>query len=236
MKKIMKKTSLLLAAALLATAGMVSCTCGSKCDSKCCTECGEKCACGEKCECGDECKCEDTCNSNTAAIIENIMTRTSVRAYTDEPVGKDTIESLVRAGLAAPTAVNAQPWHIVAVSNRALLDSLGATNPNKRMFEQAPLAIIVCGDMSKTLEGIGREFWIQDCSAATENILLAAHAYGLGAVWTAAYPVQERFESIQKVLNLKNNLIPLCAIIIGHPAENPEPKDKWKEENVTFME
>lgn len=208
----MKKTFLQLAAALTVSASMFSCNCGTKCESPA--------------ESQDQ----------TEAIIQNIMTRTSVRAYTDQAIGKDTIEAILKAGMAAPTAVNAQPWHFVAVTNRAILDSLATSNPNARMLHQAPLAIVVCGDITKTLEGKGREFWIQDCSAATENILLAAHAYGLGAVWTAAYPIDDRMASISTTLQLPETIVPLCAIIIGHPAENPEPKDKWKEENVTYIE
>lgn len=208
----MKKTFLQLAAALTVSASMFSCNCGTKCESP--TESQDQ----------------------TEAIIQNIMTRTSVRAYTDQAIGKDTIETILKAGMAAPTAVNAQPWHFVAVTNRAILDSLATSNPNARMLHQAPLAIVVCGDITKTLEGKGREFWIQDCSAATENILLAAHAYGLGAVWTAAYPIDDRMASISTTLQLPETIVPLCAIIIGHPAENPEPKDKWKEENVTYIE
>lgn len=208
----MKKTFLQLAAALTVSASMFSCNCGTKCESTA--------------ESQDQ----------TEAIIQNIMTRTSVRAYTDQAIGKDTIEAILKAGMAAPTAVNAQPWHFVVVTNRAILDSLATSNPNARMLHQAPLAIVVCGDITKTLEGKGREFWIQDCSAATENILLAAHAYGLGAVWTAAYPIDDRMASISTTLQLPETIVPLCAIIIGHPAENPEPKDKWKEENVTYIE
>ena len=118
------------------------------------------------------------------AIIENIMTRTSVRSYTDEIIGSDTIETLLRAGMAAPSAVNKQPWHFVAITDRTKLDSIAVANPNAGMVKQAPLAIVVCGDLNKALEGPARAFWIQDCSAATENILLAAHGLGLGAVWT----------------------------------------------------
>ena len=90
--------------------------------------------------------------------------------------------------------------------------------------------------MKKTLEGKGREFWIQDCSAATENILLAAHAQGLGAVWTAVYPMEERMQPVSAALKLPETLVPLCTIVIGYPAENPAPKDKWKPENVSYNE
>ena len=183
------------------------------------------------------------CNNNEPAamtdgnaIVENIMTRTRIRAYTDQAISADTIETLVRAGMVAPTAVNKQPWHFVVVNKKEKLAELAATNPHGKMLETAPLAIVVCGDMSKVLEGEARGFWVQDCSAATENILLATHALGLGAVWTGLYPDMERVNAVSEVLKLTDNIIPLCTIVIGYPAERPQPKDKWKPENVSYNE
>ena len=135
-----------------------------------------------------------------------------------------------------PTAVNRQPWHFVAITDKEKLSGLATANPNAGMAAKAPLAIVVCGDMKKTLEGDGRAFWIQDCSAATENILLAAHALGLGAVWTALYPSEERVAAASEVLKLPEYIIPLCTIVIGYPAESPTPKDKWNPENVSYNE
>ena len=174
--------------------------------------------------------------SNNNGMLETIMTRTSIRQYTDQPVEKEKIEAMLRAGMAAPTAVNAQPWHFVVVSDKAKLGELAAANPRAGMLKSAPLAIVVCGDMTKAMEGKGRQFWIQDCSAATENILLAAHAQGLGAVWTALYPMEERMQPVSEALKLPDTLIPLCTVVIGYPAEQPEPKDKWKPENVSYNE
>ena len=174
--------------------------------------------------------------SNGNGMLETIMTRTSIRKYTDQPVEKEKIEAMLRAGMAAPTAVNAQPWHFVVVSDKAKLGELAAANPRAGMLKSAPLAIVVCGDMTKAMEGKGRQFWIQDCSAATENILLAAHAQGLGAVWTALYPMEERIQPVIEALKLPDTLIPLCTVVIGYPAEQPEPKDKWKPENVSYNE
>ena len=174
--------------------------------------------------------------SNDNGMIETIMTRTSIRQYTDKPVEKEKIEAMLRAGMAAPTAVNAQPWHFVVVSDKAKLGELAAANPHAGMLKSAPLAIVVCGDMTKAMEGKGRQFWIQDCSAATENILLAAHAQGLGAVWTALYPMEERIQPVSEALKLPDTLIPLCTVVIGYPAEQPEPKDKWKPESVSYNE
>ncbi len=167
-------------------------------------------------------------------VLSSIMTRTSIRQYTDQPVSKTDIETLLRAGMAAPTAVNKQPWHFVAVTDKAKLKELAGNRG--RMLEQCALAIVVCGNMDKALPGKGQGYWIQDCSAATENILLAAHALGLGAVWTGAYPIDDRVVAVSKAIKLPETIIPLCVIVIGHPAESPTPKDKWKPENVSYNE
>lgn len=168
------------------------------------------------------------------AVLDNIATRISVRDYEARPVEKEKIEKMLRAAMAAPTAMNKQPWHFVVVDQRNVLDALAGTNPYAKMLKKAPLAIVVCGNTDKMIEGGGRDFWIQDASAATENLLLAAHAMGLGAVWTGAYPSEERCISISKVLSLSDNLIPLNMIVVGYPAEQPQPKQKFKEENISY--
>ena len=183
------------------------------------------------------------CNENTQPTektdngkiaIETIMTRTSIRSFSDRAVSADTIEMLLRAGMAAPTAVNKQPWHFVVITDRAVMDSLGGNGRQSQMWKESPLAIAVCGNMEKALEGPAQAFWVQDCSAATENILLAAHALGLGAVWTGCYPMEERMANVSQVLKLPENIVPLCVIVMGYPNESPEPKDKWKPENVSY--
>ncbi len=166
--------------------------------------------------------------------IETIMTRTSIRSFTDRAVSADTVEMLLRAGMAAPTAVNLQPWHFVVVNDRAKIDELGGNGRQSQMWHESPLVIVVCGNMGKAMEGVGQAFWVQDCSAATENILLAAHALGLGAVWTGCYPIEERVANISQVLGLPDHIVPLCAIVMGYPNESPQPKDKWKPENVSY--
>lgn len=173
-------------------------------------------------------------NNYKNAALENIATRTSVRSYLDKPVDAALIEQLLRAGMAAPSAVNKQPWHFVVVTDKAQLAALAKANPHAGMAAKAPLAIVVCGDMNKALSGEAREFWVQDCSAATENILLAANALGLGAVWTGTYPNQERCKAVSSVLQLPKNLIPLCTIVIGYPDKENTPKDKWKPENISY--
>ena len=184
------------------------------------------------------CNCND--NQTTTTIdntkndaIETIMTRTSIRSFTNRTVSADTVEMLLRAGMAAPTAVNKQPWHFVVIDDPAVMDSLGGNGRQSQMWKEATLAIAVCGDLNKAMEGPGQPYWIQDCSAATQNILLAAHALGLGAVWTGCYPIEERVANVSRVLNLPENLIPLGVIVMGYPNEQPAPKDKWKPENVS---
>ena len=116
------------------------------------------------------------------AVIENIMTRTSIRAFTDQPVDEATVEKILRAGMAAPTAVNRQPWAFVVVNEREQMERLREVHPFAQMLKTAQFAIIVCGDMERALPGASQAYWIQDASAATENILLAAHGLGLGCL------------------------------------------------------
>lgn len=177
---------------------------------------------------------ESISESAYTPVIENIMTRTSIRQFTDQPIGRDTLEVLVKAGMAAPSARNAQPWAFVVVTEKEMLDSLNANHPYANL-KTATAAIIVCGDLGNALEGVGQEYWVQDCSAATENILLAAHSFGLGAVWCGVYPVEERIEPVKRILALPENVVPLNIITMGHPAENPEPKDKWDPAKVHYQ-
>lgn len=176
----------------------------------------------------------DSTSNATEAVIQNIMTRTSIRQFTDQPVSKDTLDLIVKAGMAAPSAMNKQPWAFVVVTERSMLDSLNSVHPYANL-KTATAAIIVCGDLQKTIEGEGQSYWVQDCSAVTENILLAAHAYGLGAVWCGVYPVEERVKSISATLGLPDYIIPLDVVTMGYPAENPEPKDKWNPSLIHYQ-
>ena len=168
------------------------------------------------------------------AVLNTILKRTSIRSYKNKPVEKEEREKLLRAGMAAPTAMNKQPWHFVVVTDKGQLQKLSEANPYAAMAAKAPLAIVVCGDMNKAAEGNAREFWIQDCSAATENILLATTGMGLGAVWTGTYPSKERCADVAKVLGLPESLIPLNTIVIGYPDADVSPKDKWNTENISY--
>lgn len=167
------------------------------------------------------------------AVIENIMTRVSVRQFTDKKIAPETLDTILRAGMAAPSAMNKQPWAFVVVTERSVLDTLRAKHPHSNLAT-ATAAIIVCGDYQKTIEGDGKEYWVQDCSAATENILLAAHGLGLGAVWCGVYPIEERMKDVSAVLGLPADIVPLNVIAMGYPAENPAPKDKWNKGNIHY--
>ncbi len=173
-------------------------------------------------------------DNSADAVYSNILTRASVRSYQAKPVEDEKIEKLLRAGMAAPSAVNRQPWHFVVVRNKATLAAIAEATPNAKMAADAPLAIVVCGDMDKEKDDPVREFWSQDASAATENILLAAHGMGLGAVWTGTFPDEKRCEAVSKILKLPKHIIPFCTIVIGYPDGEITPKDKWKPENVSY--
>lgn len=186
--------------------------------------------------CGNDKKCDEQLSAVNPGdiVIENIMTRTSIRQFTSQPVSKDTLDIIVKAGMAAPSAMNKQPWAFVVVTEKEMLDSLNAKHPYANL-KTATAAIIVCGNMDKTIEGAGKEYWVQDCSAATENILLAAHGLGLGAVWCGVYPVEERISDVSGVLGLPENIIPLNIVTMGYPAENPQPKDKFNANNIHYQ-
>jgi len=167
--------------------------------------------------------------NQTLKVIHN---RKSVRHFTDQAVSKEQIEILLRAGMAAPTAVNRQPWVFYVVTKRETLDALGKQLPYAKMLLQAQAAIVVCGDMEKAGNLKEQAYWVQDCSAATQNILLAAESIGLGAVWTAAFPYDDRTKVVIETLSLPAKHVPLNVIPIGYPTGEDQPKDKWKPENV----
>ena len=168
------------------------------------------------------------------AALENIMTRVSVRQFTGEKISDEQIDILLRAAMAAPSAINKQPWAFVVVTDEALIAKLGEALPYSRCSNKPACAFIPCGDLSKAIEGEMAAFWINDVSAATENLLLAAHAMGLGAVWTGLHPDMNRATMVQQMLGLPEHIIPLCVVPVGVPAEQPEVKDKYKPENIHF--
>lgn len=168
------------------------------------------------------------------AVLEAIQTRASIRKFTGEKISNEQINTLLRCAMSAPSAMNKQPWAFLVVTDEALLQRMGEAFPFSRCGNGAACAFVMCGDMTKTIEGEGQGFWINDVSAATENLLLAAHAMGLGAVWTGVYPSRERTAQVQELLGLPEYIIPMCIVPVGVPAEQPAVKQKFKEENIHY--
>ena len=166
--------------------------------------------------------------------INNIMTRVSVREFTGEKISEAQIDTLLRAAMAAPSAINKQPWAFIVVDDEAVIAQLGEALPYSRCSNHPAVAIIPCGDLTKAIPGEMANFWINDVSAATENLLLAAHAMGLGAVWTGLHPDMNRAKMVQEMLGLPEHIIPLCVVPVGVPAEHPDIKDKYKPENIHY--
>lgn len=177
--------------------------------------------------------CSNPGTSTADAVLENIHSRKSVRQFTSEPISAEHTETMLRAAMAAPTAVNYQPWRFVVVTEREQLDAMSEILPYAKMLRQAPLAIIVCGETT-WFDGKENPYWQQDCSAAVQNLLLAAEALGLGAVWTGVYPNMELARPLGEFLGLPGNVQPLSAIPIGHHDGTAQPKDKWKPENIHY--
>ena len=168
------------------------------------------------------------------SVIDAIMTRTCIRRFTDQPVDQSLVDQLLRAGMAAPSAMNRQPWHFVVINSRDVLDRIAESSQQPEILHQAEVAIVVCGNLQKTLEGQVADYWVDDTSAASQNILLAAHALSLGAVWMGGYPNKVRYMSLQSVLGLPEHIVPLNLIAIGYPAEHKAPKDKYSPANVSY--
>ena len=160
--------------------------------------------------------------------METIFQRKSVRSYTEQPVTVETLTLLVKAGMAAPTGMNRQPWEFLVIQDKEVMAKLASDLPYAKMLKDAQSAIIVIGNPEKST------YWYLDCSAATQNILLAAESLGLGAVWTAGYPSEERMNVIASALSIPLPYRPLCLIPIGYPKGPQKPKDKWVETKMHF--
>lgn len=167
-------------------------------------------------------------------VIKTILERRSVRKFSGKPIEREKIELILRAGMSAPSARNRQPWKFFAVDDRDLLNRLADELPYAKMLYQAPLGIIVCGDIRDKEDMTAQTFWVQDCSAAVENILIAVQSLGLGAVWTACYPKDDRVRAPQKILNMPDGIVPLCVIPVGYPDGDTPPVEKFREENIIW--
>lgn len=166
-------------------------------------------------------------------VKEALLKRRSIRKFEDTPVKEEDILELLQAGMSGPSAVNKRPWEFYVVTNKEKLLELKKSSPFSKI--EAPLAIIVCGNLLRTLPLKLADYWIQDCSASTENILLRATDLGLGAVWCGAHPQKVAVKAIRKVLSIPIHHLPLNIIYVGYPNEEREARDQYDEERVTFI-
>ena len=156
--------------------------------------------------------------------IEAVLTRRSVRRFTPDAVTPEQIETLLRAAMQAPSAMNEQPWEFLVVTERKILDRIPDLHPHAGMTREAAAAIVVCSDKRRwTSEGS----WSQGCAAATENILLAAHGLGLGAVWVGIYPIKDRVRGIRGLMGIPDHIMPFSLIPIGRPIDGQPAKSRY---------
>jgi len=163
-------------------------------------------------------------------VLRTIERRRSIRKFTDQPVDQETLTLLMKAAMAAPTAMNAQPWEFVVITEKPVIDRLR----KHMMFGKMNATAVICvlGSRRKQKNKAGDLFWVQDCSAATQNILLAATSLGLGAVWVGVYPVFIFQQTVSAILNLPERVTPLNLIYLGYPAEEKEPRTQYEAERV----
>ena len=161
--------------------------------------------------------------------MDVIWTRRSIRKYLDQPVPEELIQKLLGAAMQAPSARNQQPWQFVVIDQRAILAEIPKFMPNAAMAGSAPLAILVCGDLDlEESEG----YWVVDCSAAVQNMLLAAHALSLGAVWCGVYPREPRMDGLRRLMGLPENVVAHSLVVVGYAAEQVPPVDRFQPERV----
>lgn len=156
--------------------------------------------------------------------MEAIYSRRSVRQYTSKPVSRELVRDILKAAMSAPSAGNERPWHFIILTDRAILDEIPKFHPYSAMLKQASAAILVCGDPALEKH---KGYWVLDCAAASENILLAAHAKGLGAVWCGVYPTEDRVQNLKKLLHLPEQITPFSLIPLGFPAEIKDVPDRF---------
>lgn len=164
-------------------------------------------------------------------VIQNILTRSSVRKYQPCDIDKDTIKGILQCAMAAPTAVNMQPWKFIAITDQKVKEEISDKLPNAKMAKEASFVVIVCGLPGKD-DTFSKDYWLQDCSAASENLLLAAHALGYGAIWTGVYPKEDKIKIVREILAIPDDIIPLNIIPVGKPEGLNEPKNKYHEDNI----
>ena len=161
--------------------------------------------------------------------IQAILGRRSIRKFTGEKIPEKDVKKFLEAAMAAPSACNQQPWHYIVVKEKETFNKIMEAQPYTKMLEKASVAVVVCADPAlQTCPG----FWVQDCSAATENLLLAVHALGYGATWCGLYPNDDVVWKIRKIFDMPKEVYPLCVVAVGVPGEEKPPADRFKQERV----
>ncbi len=193
------------------------------------------------------CKSEETAQPSASVdneTIQTILKRKSVRSFTDQPIPAEYMEAMLKAAMAAPTGSNIQPWHFVVLTDKSQYEKVFENNFNLRIFNSAAAVVVFCADT--TVTRVPRDnpdgapvtrpngTWRDDLGACTENFLLAAESLGLGAVWTAGYPYSDRYGSMKRELGIPDPILPYCAVAVGFPAGDEQPKDKWKPERIHY--
>ena len=192
--------------------------------------------------------CSVSCDRQDKGVnnpsIKNIMSRKSVRSFTDQKISKEKMDAMLKAAMAAPSGMNVQPWSFVVLTDKSNYDIIFEGNFNLNIFKSAAAVVVVCADT--TVTRVPREIednspvtmpnriWRDDMGACTENLLLAAESMGLGAVWTACYPYLDRMEPVRAALGLPLQVVPYSVIAVGYPAGDNQPKDKWKPERIHY--
>ncbi|MBD3306857.1 nitroreductase family protein [candidate division KSB3 bacterium] len=163
--------------------------------------------------------------------MDAILRRRSIRQYTQDPVPEDLITKILEAAMSAPSARNERPWHFIVVTEKDMLATLSDVSPYSKMTKEAAAAILVCGDLEcETAKG----FWVQDCAAATENLLIAVEALHLGAVWLGIYPREERVEYLRKALHVPPHVVPFALVPLGYPAETKTTPSRYDASRVHY--
>jgi nitroreductase len=161
--------------------------------------------------------------------METLLTRRSIRRYTSQAVPDDVLHAILEAAMSAPSASNEQAWQFIVVNDHQVMQDVHKLHPYSDALNEATVAILVCGDLDRQLS---KGFWVQDCSAATENLLLAAHAKGLGAVWMGVYPDEARSDKLRHLLHAPDTIVPFALVALGYPAEHIPPAQRFDSQRV----
>lgn len=164
-------------------------------------------------------------------VLDNIFNRKSVREFSNRKVDRRDLETIIRAGMSAPSAINLQPWEFIVFDDEDTIEYMVDLHEYSKMFKTATVGIVVCGNMDRTVDKF-KELWVQDCSACIENMLLAIESLGLGGVWLGIYPIKQRCDKLSDYFKLPGNIVPFGVIALGYPCGDFKVKDKWDEDKL----